>query len=109
MKTLRFIVDDQKIERDPNCADFDNLTPDSGDVRLEIYFTKEWRGHVKVVAFYSPLGKEYEARELKDGRSCMVPEEALKKREFKIQVFGRNWDSIIKTNKLAIRQNGGAV
>ena len=109
MKTLRFIVDDQKLERDPNCKDFDNLVLGGGDVRLEFYFTKEWRGHVKVVAFYSAMGKEYEAQALKDGRSCMVPKEALEKREFKIQVFGRDWTSILKTNKLAIRQNGGKV
>lgn len=109
MKILRFIVDDRKIEKDPNCKDFDNLIPGGGDVRLEFSFSKEWRGYVKAAAFYSAMGKEYEAREIKDGIYCMVPEEALAKRVFKIQIFGRNWDSIMKTNKLTVRQNGGAV
>jgi hypothetical protein len=108
MRTLRFIVEDQTIKPDPNCKDFDGLVPGSCEVKLIFSFSREWTGHARAVAFYSPLGKEYEARLLEDHISCMVPSEALSKRIFKIRVFGRQWDSILKTNKLAVCQNGGA-
>lgn len=111
MRILRFIVDDQTLTPDPNCDGFDKLVFGGGDIRLDFYFTKEWRDRIKIAAFYSPLGKEYDGQVIKDGRSCMVPAEALLRREFKVQIYGRDTRSTTpyKTNKLTIRQNGGAV
>lgn len=111
MRVLRFIVDGQVITPDPQCEEFNNLVLGGGDVRLDFYFSKEWRNRVKIAAFYSPLGKEYEGQVIKNGRSCLVPSEALEKREFKVQVYGRDTEStaVYKTNKLTVRQNGGAV
>lgn len=107
MKTLRFIVDDQIIREDPSC-DFSGLTPgSSGYVTAKFIFSSEWRGFTKVAAFYSPLGFEYPARLLYDGETCVIPFEALKKRVFKVQVIGQKDDVKIKTNKLAVSQNGG--
>lgn len=108
MKTLRFIVDDQIIRKDPNCDDFFSLIPgSSGYVTAEFTFSKEWYGFTKVAAFYSPLGFEYPARLLYDGATCVIPFEALKKRSFKVQVIGQKDDVKIKTNKVAVSQNGG--
>lgn len=108
MKTLRFIVDDQIIRKDPNCDDFSSLIPgSSGYVTAEFTFSKEWYGFTKVAAFYSPLGFEYPARLLYDGATCVIPFEALKKRSFKVQVIGQKDDVKIKTNKVAVSQNGG--
>ena len=107
MKTLRFIVDGQTIQKDPSC-DFSGLTPgSSGYITAKFSFSSEWYGFTKAAAFYSPLGFEYPARLLYDGVTCVIPFEALEKRSFKVQVIGQKGDIKIKTNKVAVSQNGG--
>lgn len=108
MRTLRFIVDGQIIKPDPSC-NFDDLIPGTEKyLQAEFIFSPEWRGFVKVAIFFSALGKEYEpAMVLKDGKTCMIPAEALMKRIFKIRVVGKKDDSKIVTNKVVINQNGG--
>lgn len=107
MRTLKFIVDNQVMKKDPNC-NFDNLVPGSeGYLRLEFSFSPEWNNFIKAVAFYSTLGREYTPQILKDGKSCLVPAEVLKKRTFKVQAFGVKDSSKLLTNKVAVSQNGG--
>ena len=107
MRTLKFIVDKQMISKDPNC-NFDGLVPgSSGYLQAEFSFSKEWKGCSKVVAFWSLLGKEYPPQILEDGKTCMIPAEALARRSFKIQIIGRVEDYKVTTNKLTITQNGG--
>lgn len=109
MRTLRFVVDDQIIRQDPAC-DFSGLVPGTnGYLIAEFQFSKEWDGCTKVAGFYSAMGKEYPPRILADGKTCVVPFEALEKRVFKIQVIGKRGDSKIKTNKVAVSQDGGKV
>lgn len=106
MRTLKFIVNGQKIEKDPNC-NFDGLVPGSdGYLKAEFSFSSEWTGCRKVVGFYSRLGKEYEPQLLEDGKSCIIPTEALKKAYFKLQVLGRKEGVGLATNKLEIHQKG---
>jgi len=108
MRTLRFIVEDQILKVDPDC-DFSNLVPGTeGYLRAEFLFSKEWNGYVKIAAFYSPMGTEYEPQILKDGRSCIIPAEALVRRKFKVRVHGKGTnEKIMKTNKVTVCQNGG--
>jgi hypothetical protein len=108
MRTLRFIVEQQIIKQDPDC-DFSGLIPGTeGYLKAEFYFSKEWSGLVKAAKFFSPLGREYDLRILTDGRSCVIPAEALEKRSFKIQVLGQNKESKrMITNKVAVYQKGG--
>lgn len=107
MRTLKFIVDGQVITPVPEC-DFGGLVPGTdGYLKAEFSFSPEWQGCNKVAAFYSALGKEYSPLVLKDGRTCVIPTEALKKRVFKIKIFGSNGKTTIQTNKVTIRQNGG--
>lgn len=111
MRTLRFIVNDQIIAQDPKC-DFSGLIPGTeGYLQAEFAFSPEWNGCAKVAAFFSPMGKEYPPQILKDGKTCMIPSEALKKQVFKIQVLGRK-DGVkskkLITNKVTVSQNGGA-
>ena len=102
MRTLKLIVDGQVIKPDPKC-DFSGLVPGS---QAEFVFSKEWTSTPKVVAFYSRLGHEYTPQVLKDGRTCIIPVEALHKRIFKVQVIGKNG---FETNRLEIDQKGGNV
>ena len=107
MRTLRFIVNDQIIEQDPSC-DFSGLVPGTeGYLQAHFSFSPEWIGCTKVAAFYSSFGKEYPPQILKDGRTCMIPAEALEKQSFKIQVIGKRKDVKLLTNKVVVNQDGG--
>ena len=109
MRTLKFIVEGQIIRPDPAC-DFSNLVPGSeGYLIAEFKFSREWNGLAKVVAFYSRLGTEYEPQLLSDGRTCLIPTEALAKTMFKVQVKGLKDDLKLCTNRLIVEQKGGNV
>lgn len=111
MRTLRFIVDDDKIKQDPSC-DFTGLFPGRNpNIKAEFIFSKEWDNTVKVAAFWSMLDNEYEPQVLHDN-SCIIPAEALARASFKVQVLGRKSKpayskATLTTNKLTIRQTGG--
>ena len=109
MRTLKFIVEDQIIRPDPNC-DFSGLVPGtSGYLQAEFSFSPEWKDTVKVVGFYSLMGKSYPSQILKDGKTCIIPVEALKKKTFKLNVLGKKGDMVLTTNKVQIKQDGGSV
>lgn len=107
MRTLKFIVEDQILKPDPNC-DFSNLIPGTkGYLLAEFTFTSAWGDCAKAVGFWSSFGKEYPPRVLKDGKTCVIPAEALEKRVFKMQVVGVRPGYTITTNKISITQDGG--
>ncbi len=107
MRTLKFIVEGQLIKQDPNC-DFSGLVPGTeGYLNAEFLFSQEWAGCVKVASFYSVMGEEFPPQILTDGKSCVIPADALKNRVFKIKVLGKRADYKIQTNKVEVNQNGG--
>jgi hypothetical protein len=108
LRVLKFIVKDQIIKPDPSC-DFSGLVPGTeGYLLAEFSFSPEWDKCVKVATFWSTMGKEYPAQLLKDGKACIIPAEALKRRIFKVQIIGKSADSKrMTTNKVAVSQNGG--
>lgn len=109
MKILKFDVNGQAITLNPE-SDTANLIPGTeGYVQAEFTFSSDWDGCVKVVAFYSNLGREYEPRILKDGKHCTIPAEALKNSIFKLRVLGQKTGYTIRTDKFAIHQKGGRV
>ena len=108
MRTLRFIVDGRSIKPDPKC-DFEGLFPGT-DNRIQakfIFRSDEWEACPKVIAFWSMLGREYQPQVLDDeNTTCMIPEEALKREKFKIQVIAKKTGYTIKTDKLVVHQRG---
>ena len=109
MRVLKFIVDGYMIKPDPTC-DFGNMTPGTENhVEAQFSFSPEWNNCVKVAAFYSMLGMEYEPQPIGQNNTCMIPLDALRRHRFKIQVIGQNTKEDIKfnTNKLTIEQRGG--
>lgn len=107
MRTLNFIVDDQTIKCDPKC-DFTGLVPGGeGYLKAEFSFSPDWKGYTKVASFRSIMGKEYDPQVLKDGKTCYIPKEALKKRTFKVSIIGKKNGVKKVTNKLEIKQDGG--
>lgn len=107
MRTLKFIVNDQIIAKDPNC-DFSNLIPGSeGYLEAEFDFSPGWSGCVKVAEFYATKGKEY-ALVLEDGKRCIIPAEVTVRPAFGVRVLGKkSKGSKFGTNRVIIRQNGG--
>lgn len=107
MRTLKFIVNDQIISQDPNC-DFNDLVPGTeGYLKAEFSFSSEWNGTVRVAGFYSQMGTEYPPQVLEDGKTCIIPAEALKRRVFKVKVIGKRNGLKLETNRLVVYQNGG--
>ena len=107
MRTLKFIVDKQSLTKDPDC-DFSGLVPGTeGYIEAQFSFSPEWNNCVKVAGFYTPMGQELTPQVLKDGRSCLIPAEALARNSFKINVLGKRSDIKLTTNKVTISQNGG--
>ena len=107
MRTLKFIVDGSTIKADPACS-FNGLFPGAEDyIRAEFYFSKEWKNSVKVGAFWSVMGNEYEPQVIKEDNSCMIPTEALKRSSFRVQVLGKRAGTKMQTNKLTVYQKGG--
>ena len=107
MRTLKFIVDKQIITQDPKC-DFSGLVPGSeGYLKAEFAFSPDWRDTVKGVGFWTRLGKECPPQILEDGKTCIIPAEALKGKEFKLAVMGKKEGFKLVTNKVIVRQDGG--
>lgn len=107
MRALRFIVDGQNITQDPSC-DFSGFLPGTENyLRAEFSFSSEWESTTKVVGFFSNMGKEYEPQVLNNNKSCLIPNDALKNRIFKIQITGRNKTYTLRTNKVTVEQKGG--
>lgn len=107
MRVLKFIVDGQTISPDPSC-NFENLILGTkGYLTAEFTFSKEWESCTKVAAFFSNLGTEYEPQVIKSNNTCLIPNKALEKSIFKIQVFGQHKDYKLCTNKVAVHQKRG--
>lgn len=106
MRTLLFIVNGQRIEQNPNC-DFDGIVPGTeGYLRAEFSFSSDWNNTIRVASFWRN-GTECPPAVLKDGKSCIIPAEALTGRNFEIQLFGKRDNFKLTTNKVRVVQNGG--
>ena len=102
MRTLEFDVKGTDISKNPKC-NFDGLIRNSGNLMAKFNFSKEWSGY-KVAVSFLKLGEEYP--ELIKIGLCIIPQKALTWTEFAVQVVGIKDGSIMKTNKLIIKQEG---
>lgn len=104
MRTLSFLVNEQKISKDPKC-DFSNIFPDTkGYLQAKFSFGRGWK-NCKVAASFWCLGKEYPAIVNRDG-VCLIPDESLKWSNFKVSLTGIRDGYKITTNKVTIEQEG---
>ena len=101
MRILKFIVTDQKIEKDPEC-DFTGIVAGTeGYLQAEFLFSEEWAG-CRMAAVFSCLGKEY-PQPIKNG-SCEIPAEALAWDYFRVRVVGQRENYRITTNEVKVKQ-----
>lgn len=107
MKHIKLVVDGNVLKHPPNFT-VDGLFPGMQEpVRLEFAFSPEWKSRVKVAAFYSLLGKEHTPQVLEDGKSCIVPVEALKTAAFQVQILGKGNGEKASTTKCTVFLKGG--
>ena len=102
MRIIKFVVDNDKIRKDPD-SDFSNLSKNPS-VQAQFSFSKEWDGFIKVIGFRRG-NKELEPRILSRGTTCEIPLEALKGTFFRMHVLGKKGERRIITLPLLINNN----
>lgn len=101
MRVLKFIVNGQRVECDPEC-DFYGIAPGSkGYLYAQFKFSEEWRG-CKIVAIFHCRGKEYPVPLVKP--LCRIPDEALIGNRVGVSLVGQHKDYHIPTNKVIFTQ-----
>lgn len=108
MRVLEFIVDGQRLTKNPSC-DFEGIVPGTeGYLQARFIFSPDWDGAVKAASFWRG-DQECEPQLLKDGQTCMISADALKAKTFGVGIIGRKGTQIIPTNRVSVTQNGGAL
>lgn len=102
MRTLEFDVKGTDISKNPKC-NFDGLIRGSGNVTARFNLSREWNGF-KIAASFFKLGEEFPVL-IKNGK-CEIPAKTLSWKEFSVQIIGMKNGTVIKTNKLIIKQEG---
>lgn len=101
MRLLKFNVDAQHIQKDPNC-DFSGIVAGSKDyLRAHFTFSPEWQDCIIAASFWRGQ-KEYAV--LLNNNECTIPAEALTGPTFRVSVLGQRGRYSIPTNKVIVRQ-----
>ena len=96
MRVLKFIVNGQSLQKDPNC-DFSGIIRGSkGYLVAEFSFDSSWKGCTIAASFWH-FGKEYAV--LVQNNSCMIPDEALEGFSVGVTLRGIKRGYSISTNK----------
>lgn len=108
MRTLKFIVENQHIDKDSEC-DFSNIVSGtSGYLVAEFATSQEWDG-CRVIATFSKLPlfdhMAVESVPLIHGK-CTIPDSVLKSRKFTVQLTGINKSYMITTDTFLVNQEG---
>ena len=104
MRVLKFIVNGQNIERDPEC-DFSNIASGSrGYLYAQFQFSDEWRG-CKILAEFHCRGKVHRVPLLKP--MCRIPDGALIGNRVGVSLVGQHEDYRIPTNRVYFTQVRG--
>lgn len=105
MRTLKFIISAQKLEKDQSC-DFSGIVPGTSSYLFaEFSFSKEWTDTVKVAEFRKRRGVEPISVPIINGQ-CEIPSEVLTGSKFFINMIGKNGSYKITTNECFIKQEG---
>lgn len=103
MRILKFIVTGQVIRPDPSC-DFSNIAKGTkGYLKALFDFDSDWNGCRKAAVF-EKLQTKFPAPIINN--ECMIPEDALTWRTFKVSVVGEREGYRITTNNVEVEQNG---
>lgn len=105
MRTLRFIVNAQKISPDPNC-DFSGLIPEtSGYLKTAFSFSADWAGMVKVAEFRKYTCDDSVSVPIINGE-CAVPDTVTGGKAWYVKIVGKRGGVIIPTGNCKVEQEG---
>lgn len=101
MRLLKFIVTDQRIEKDPEC-DFKHIVSGSRNyLKAHFSLSKEWQSCILVASFWR--GDKEHAVRVNNG-CCDIPVEVLDYPTFRVSLTGQSGNTRITTNRILIRQ-----
>lgn len=105
MRTLRFVVDAQKISPDPSC-DFSGIVPGTaGYLHAAFEFSVEWRGLAKVAEFRRYSTDEVFPAKIINGE-CVIPAETLRGKKWYVNVVGKRGNIRMTTDRAEVKQEG---
>ena len=103
MRVLKFIVNGQSLQKDPNC-DFSGIIRESiGYLVAEFSLDSAWKGCTIAASFWH-FGEEHAA--LVQNNRCMIPNEALRGFSVGVTLRGVKKGYSISTNKVMFEQGG---
>lgn len=103
MRTLRFLVDGQSINKDQSC-DFSHIVSGTkGYLCASFSFSSDWDGCRKA-AIFSCLGRDHPVPIINN--KCQIPESALLYKYFRVKVVGEKDGYRITTNSEEVKQDG---
>lgn len=100
MKTLKFIVKNQKISKDGTC-DFKVIKGTENFIQCRFSFDSSWDGFEKVVLFMSKGITDYV--KLVDNKAAL-PYSMSNKPYYYVRVIGSNGKAKILTNRIMVKQ-----
>ena len=101
MRLLKFNVNAQHIQKDPECDFTGIVAGTSGYLRAQFVLSSEWQGCTVVASFWRG-SKEYAV--ILENDECMIPMEVLRGQTFRVSVTGQRNDYRITSNKVLVRQ-----
>lgn len=101
MRTLKFIVNAQKISKDPLCDFNDIVAGTKNYLDAEFAFSSEWDDCILVASFWR--GSKEHAKRIVNNK-CVIPPEVLTGATFRVSVTGRRDNYCITTDKVLVRQ-----
>lgn len=102
MRTLKFIVNGQNINKDPHC-DFSGLDTET-TLQAEFTFSDEWAGRKKAATFWK-LGREFPVALHGDKiATCKIPRAAVSHIEFGVSVTRMEGKEFVRTNILTVER-----
>lgn len=103
MRVLKFIVNGQSLQKDPNC-DFSGIIRESiGYLVAEFSFDSAWKDCTIAASFWH-FGEEHAV--LVQNNRCMIPDEALRGFSVGVTLRGVKKGYSISTNKAIFEQGG---
>ena len=105
MRTLKFIVNAQRICEDTACDFSAIVSGTSGYLKASFSFSSEWSGMVKVAEFRKYVCDDPVSVAIINNE-CMVPTEVTGGMAWYIKVIGKRRDVIIPTENCRVRQEG---
>lgn len=105
MRVLKFIIDGLKLTKDSQC-DFSGIVPGTkGYLKAEFKFNEDWYNCNKMAVFTVP-GSQKEVPVRIENTHCVIPDDVLIRRSFKVRVIGVKPGLRLPTNNLEVKQDG---